>query len=54
VETILSLRQFYIDQKIADLAKNISPEANNMDLLREIKDYNQLDQLVAQKLNRVM
>lgn len=54
VETILSLRQFYIDQKIADLAKNISPEANNMDLLKEIKDYNQLDQLVAQKLNRVM
>jgi len=54
VETILSLRQFYIDQKIADLAKNISPEANNIDLLKEIKDYNQLDQLVAQKLNRVM
>ena len=54
VETILSLRQFYIDQKIADLAKNISPEANNKDLLKEIKDYNQLDQLVAQKLNRVM
>ncbi|MGB3775402.1 MAG: DNA primase [Leeuwenhoekiella sp.] len=54
VETILSLRQFYIDQKIADLAKDISPEANNIELLREIKDYNQLDQLVAQKLNRVM
>lgn len=54
VETILSLRQFYIDQKIADLAKNISPEANNLDLLKDIKDYNQLHQLVAQKLNRVM
>lgn len=54
METILSLRQYYIDQKIKELSGEVSAENNNMSILSEIKDYNQLDQLLARKLNRVM
>lgn len=53
-ETILSLRQYYIYQKIDDLAKNISPEDDIKLTLIEIQDYKGLDRVLASKLDRVL
>lgn len=53
-ETILSLRQFYVVQKINDLAKNIAQDQSNREVLLETLDYNTLKRTLANKLDRVM
>ena len=55
VETILSLRQFYINDKIQDLAKDTKEVPENIrPLMEEIRDYNNLKKLIAGRLNRVL
>lgn len=55
VETILSLRQFYISDKIQDLAKDTKEVTENIrPLIEEIRDYNNLKRLIAGRLNRVL
>ncbi len=55
VETILSLRQFYISDKIQDLAKDTKEVPENIrPLMEEIRDYNNLKRLIAGRLNRVL
>lgn len=54
-ETILSLRKYYINQKVEELLKDVKQGSdNNREIIVEIQDYNLLDRLLASKLNRVL
>lgn len=54
-QTILALRRFLIGQKIASLSMELKKdETTSLDLLEEISMYNELRQLVSQKLSRVI
>lgn len=53
-ENILSLRRFLVAKKINDLAKNVSQESSNNDVLQDIMDYTVLKKILSEKLNRVL
>ncbi|MGO4913174.1 DNA primase [Leeuwenhoekiella sp. W20_SRS_FM14] len=54
-QTVLYLRRFYITQKIEQLAEVVkTPENSSMEVLMDIKDYQELNKFIALKLNRVV
>ncbi|MFI8378596.1 DNA primase [Leeuwenhoekiella sp. NPDC079379] len=54
-QTVLYLRRFYVSQKIEQLAEVIRvPENSSMEVLMDIKDYQELNKFIALKLNRVV
>lgn len=54
-QTILYLRRFYITRKIEELAESTKQPSDAIrDILIEIKDYQELNKLIAQRLNRVV
>ena len=54
-QTVLYLRRFYVSQKIEQLAEVIKvPENSSMEVLMDIKDYQELNKFIALKLNRVV
>ena len=53
-ENILSLRRFLVAKKIDELAKSVSQEVSNIEIIQEIMDYTALKKLLSQKLNRVL
>ncbi|WP_442844531.1 DNA primase [Leeuwenhoekiella sp. H156] len=54
-QTILYLRRFYITRKIEELAESIREQNESArEILMEIKDYQELNKLIAQRLNRVI
>tara|TARA_Y100000815_G_scaffold168277_1_gene152723 strand:+ start:4402 stop:6354 length:1953 start_codon:yes stop_codon:yes gene_type:complete len=54
-ETILSLRKFYINQKVGELLNAMKDQTDDSkQIIVEIQDYNLLDRLLASKLNRVL
>ncbi len=54
-QTILYLRRFYITRKIEELAESTKQPGDAIrDILVEIKDYQELNKLIAQRLNRVV
>ncbi len=54
-QTILYLRRFYITRKIEELAESTKQPGDTIrDILVEIKDYQELNKLIAQRLNRVV
>jgi DNA primase len=54
-QTILSLRRYLIGEKIQALNSQLQSEsAEDSNLLEEINMYNELRQLVSQKLSRVV
>ncbi|WGK65276.1 DNA primase [Croceiramulus getboli] len=52
-ETILSLRKYLIHAKVEELS-TAATEESNRELLKEILDYNNLKNLLGQKLGRVL
>ena len=55
IQTILSLRRFLINEKIQRLNGQLEASSeNDAHLLEEINMYNELRQLVSQKLSRVV
>ncbi|MBJ6366564.1 DNA primase [Snuella sedimenti] len=55
-ETILSLRCFFIDQKVKEFQQETlkSIQDTNRNILEEVKDYSGLKMLLSRKLNRVL
>ncbi|MDP5044842.1 MAG: DNA primase, partial [Leeuwenhoekiella sp.] len=54
-QTVLYLRRFYVSQKIEQLAEVVkTPENSSMEVLMDIKDYQELNKFIALKLNRVV
>ena len=54
-QTILYLRRFYISRKIEELANSVKESNESVrDVLVEIKDYQELNKLIAHRLNRVV
>ncbi|MGB0896119.1 MAG: DNA primase [Flavobacteriaceae bacterium] len=53
-ENILSLRRFLVTKKINELAKSVSQEVSNTEIIQEIMDYTALKKLLSEKLNRVL
>ncbi|MGS2762094.1 DNA primase [Sinomicrobium sp. M5D2P9] len=54
-ETVLSLRCFLIDKRVAELQEQTRENKDgNSEILEEIINYHQLKRLLAQKLNRVL
>lgn len=53
-ENILSLRRFLVAKKINELAKSVSQEISNIEVIQEIMNYTDLKKLLSQKLNRVL
>jgi DNA primase len=56
METILNLRRFLIRKKVQDLSEIIKSQKEEVDveLMRETMDYNGLEVLISNKLNRVL
>ena len=53
-ETILTLRWYLVGRIIEELKNSISPDADNMESLMMIRDYNELTRAFSKKLGRVM
>ena len=53
-ENILSLRRFLVTKKIDELAKSVSQEISNIEIIQEIMDYTALKKVLSEKLNRVL
>ena len=54
-QTVLYLRRFYVSQKIEQLAETVkNPENSTMEVMHDIKDYQELNKYIALKLNRVV
>ena len=53
-ETILSMRRYLIDQKIAELQMETKEQEKNQDTLQDIISYQQLKKVLSNKLNRVI
>ena len=53
-ETILSMRRYMIDQKIAELQMETKEQEENQDTLQDIIRYQQLKKVLSNKLNRVI
>jgi DNA primase len=53
-ETILSMRRYLIDQKIAELQMETKEQEENQDTLQDIISYQQLKKVLSNKLNRVI
>ena len=56
METILNLRRYLIRKKVQDLSEIIKEQKEdvNTDLMRETMEYNGLEVLISNKLNRVL
>lgn len=56
METILNLRRYLIRKKVKDLSEIIREQKENVDieLMRETMEYNGLEVLISNKLNRVL
>ena len=53
-ETILSMRQYLIDQKITELQEGTKDKQSNQDLLKEIQMYQSLKNIISNRLHRVI
>ena len=53
-ETILSLRRYLIDQKIAELQTQTKNIDESMETLQDILSYQQLKKVLSKRLNRVV
>ena len=53
-ETILSMRRYLIDQKIAELQRQTKIQEKNHETLQDILSYQQLKKVLSKKLNRVL
>ena len=53
-ETILSMRRYLIDQKIAELQRQTKIQEKNYETLQDILSYQQLKKVLSKKLNRVL
>ncbi len=53
-ETILSMRRYLIDQKIAELRLETMGQDQNQETLQDIISYQQLKKVLSDKLNRVL
>lgn len=53
-ETILSMRRYLIDQKIAELQMETKEQEENQETLKNIISYQQLKKVLSNKLNRVI
>jgi DNA primase len=53
-ETILSMRRYLIDQKIAELKMETKDQDQNHEALQDIISYQQLKKVLSNKLNRVL
>ncbi len=53
-ENILNLRRFLVTKKINELAKGVSLEDSNAEIIQEIMDYTSLKKVLSEKLNRVL
>jgi DNA primase len=56
METILNLRRFLIRKKVKELSEIIRDQKEDVDieLIRETMEYNGLEVLISNKLNRVL
>ena len=53
-ETILSMRRYLIDQKITELQQGTNDQQSNQDLLKEIQMYQNLKNIISNRLHRVI
>ncbi len=53
-ETVLSLRKYLISQKIAELSSKTENSIDNMEVIKDIMDYQSLNTLLGNKLGRVL
>ncbi|MFN2261966.1 MAG: DNA primase [Psychroflexus sp.] len=56
VETILNLRRFLIRKKVQELSESIKEQTDDLhiEVIQETMDYNSLEVLISDKLNRVV
>ena len=53
-ENILCLRRFLVTKKIDELAKTVSLEDSNPEIIQDVMDYTVLKKVLSEKLNRVL
>ena len=53
-ENILCLRRFLVTKKIEELAKKVTIETSNPEIIQDVMDYTVLKKILSEKLNRVL